>query len=367
MTGETMLMEFRKSWKGFLIFFLVVGVIAGGIVQLYPVVLEAFEEDVEELEGGENVDLEIRNENIYISWADVEGAQYYRVIEDRNPYMATSWELDNTTDNYITISDDGEDSENRYFAVIAVIGVMEDPKMIPLGMASTVEPKTPIEEMMETAVFQMFTAGRADVRMDEIEGFLSIELYSWWILLVGLYLAYISVKSISEDFEERRMDLIFSTPTSRRQYLVEKISSLSIFTFVLLALTSLLMALSAYSIGELGSIGFYSLFLSIITSWPMFLVILGTAVFFSVLFKKSQVAVGITFVAILIQYSLHLAGNMMEGLEFLKPYTIATYWDYNSVLLDGVVSGGDFLLLTAVAIVIFGGSIAIFDRTDIPG
>jgi len=52
------------------------------------------------------------------------------------------------------------------------------------------------------------------------EGFMTIELYSWWILLVGVYLSFLSVKSVTGDFEESRMDILFSTPLSRKEYLI---------------------------------------------------------------------------------------------------------------------------------------------------
>ncbi|MFW6040802.1 MAG: ABC transporter permease [Thermoplasmatota archaeon] len=358
MNGKTMLMEFRKSWKGFTIFLIIVVLIAGGMAQLFPTVSEAFEEDADEFEGQEFVEVQVYEDTIHLYWDEIEGAEEYIIIEDRNHYMVTSWEVNRTSINYTYIPH--LEDKVRYFAVI---GVMNDSSKIPRGMASTEEPRDPIQELMDTPFYRMFTAGRADITFDDIEGFLSLELYSWWILLVGVYLGYISIKSITEDYEEGRMDIIFSTPLSRRQYLLEKFFALSLFNLAMLFLSGLSLMFVVRSLSE--SNGTF-LLISLVMSWPLFLVIIALSIFFSVLFKSSRMAVGATFGIILIQYALFMAGHMVESLESILPFTISYYWDYNSIILDNVISISNFLILMVLAILIFFSSILIFEKSDIP-
>ncbi len=358
MKGRTILMEFQKGWKGFTIFILIVVIVAGGMAQLFPAISETFEED--KLEGEELVHLETEEDIIHLSWVRVDEAQEYVVIEDRASHMATSWEV-NRTDENSTVIQRSEDEE-RYFAVIAVI----DDEKVPVGMASTVERKDILEEMMDTPYFRMFTAGRPDLRMDEMEGFLSVEVYSWWILLVGVYLSYLSVKSITDDYEESKMDIIFSTPLSRKQYLVEKFSALGIFILILLVLSGLILTLSVYFVGGSNGLDFGTYLVSILISWPMFLVIIAASMFFGVLFKSSRKAVGAAFTVILVQYALFMAGHMLETLEPVLPYTISYYWDYNSVLLDSMVNTWHLVILTVAALVLIGAAILLFEDSDIP-
>jgi len=388
MFGKTMLMEFRKNWKGLLIFLVVVVLIVGLMGQLYPVVEEEFKE--EELEREELVSL-VREEieeqeriNLTWEWELDEFTKHYRVIEDTSSHMATSRVVgDEIVEQRFSINHTETDPEERYFAVIAVLDMqaIEDNDdleeqydemiaeieqgMVTVGMNSTVEPTDPLEELMDTPYFRMFTAGREDVRMDEIEGFFSVEIYSWFMLLVGLYLAYISVKSVGGDYDDRRMDIIFSTPLSKKQYLTEKFLGFGLFLFVLLLITGLSLTLSVYSIGELNEVGASVFIVSILASWPMFLVIIAVSMLFSVLFKSSRSAVGATFGVILVQYVFHMAGHMVEAIDFLRTFTIATYWDYNSVLLDGVFVVEDFIFLVVVAIVIFVGALVLFEKSDI--
>lgn len=352
--GKTFLMELRKGWKGFAIFILVVVLIAGGMTQLYPVVQEAMEPD--ELEGAEFVSLEMWDEGIYLRWVTVPEAVEYVVIEDSHPYMVTSREIERTPENHTTVvHTEGE----RYFAVIYVTHEGE----FPLGMVSTEETKDPIEILMETPFYRMFTAGRSDLTFDEMEGFLSVELYSWWILLVGVYLSYLSVKSITDDYEERRMDIVFSTPLSRARYIVEKFSALGAVVLVMVVLSGAFVMLAARTVSDGGGT---NLFVALVISWPMFLVIIAVSMLLAVLTGSSRKAVGLSFAFIMLNYGFFMAGHMVNSLSVVHPFTICHYWDYNSVLLDGVVYPWHLLLLTAISVIILLLTIKVFQDRDLP-
>lgn len=356
-------MEFKRNWKGLTIFMIVIVLIVSLMPQIYPLMEEQFEE--EKVGGEEFVDLQLEDNTITLSWDWIKQdvTDHYRVIEDSASHMATSRIVGEPIDKSLTLDHTEADPENRYFAVIAI---MTDSMEIPIGMNSTVDPVDPIEELMDTPYVRIFTGGRTDLRMDEIDGFMSVELYSWWILLVGLYLAYISVKSIGEDYDKKRMDIIFSTPLSKRQYLLEKFSALSLFTLALLIIAGISMSLSIYSIGELNGIGAHALVSSMFAAWPMFLVIIAVAFLLALLLKSSRAAVGATFGFVIFQYLLNIIGHMVEGLDFSRTYTIANYWDYNSVLLDNAFRTGDFILLSIITGVILILSVKLFERSDIP-
>ncbi len=352
--GKTFLMELRKGLKGFTVFTLVVVLIAGGMTQLYPVVQEAMEPD--EMEGAEFVILEVGDEGIYLRWVTVPEAVEYVVMEDSHPYMVTSYEIERTPENHtMVVHAEGE----RYFAVIYVT----DEGEFPLGMVSAQETKDPLEVLMETPFYRMFTAGRPDLTFDEMEGFLSVELYSWWILLVGVYLSYLSVKSITDDYQEKRMDIIFSTPLSRERYMVEKFSALGVVVLVMIVLSGVFVMLAAGTVSDGGGT---NLLVALVISWPMFLVIIAVSMFLAVVTGSSRKAVGLSFAFIMLNYGVFMAGHMVDSLSVVHPFTICHYWDYNSVLLDGVVYPWHLVLLTAIALVVLVLSTLFFRKKDIP-
>jgi len=361
--GGTFLFELRNKWKGLTIFLVVALIVVGGMVQLFPVVVDAMEEDVEELEGQEKVRVKVENGNVTLDWDPVENATYYRILEDTGSHMATYEVVEESVDdNETTLFYDTE--EERYFAVVAVLEDVREEVFV--GMGSTIERKSPMEELMEAPYFRAFTAGRPDVDFRYIEGFLSVELYSWWFLLVGLYLAYISVNGVTDDYEERRLDILFSNPISRRRFLTEKFLVLSFYTFVLLFVSAVVLIGSLHSVGELEKFGVWTALATMLGSWPLFLVVIAFSMLFAVKFKRSRTAVGLSLMIALVMYALHIAGNMVDALEWVTTFTILSYWDYNSVLLDEIFKTEHFLGLIILALIIFVAAILIFEREDIP-
>jgi len=363
MKGKIMSMEFRKGWKGFVIFIVVVTLIAAGYAQLYPSVMEDMEEN--ELVGADLVNIEIDGDEIHLSWVRMEGSDEmnasveYRIVEDTNQYLPNPREIKRIRDNH-TIIERNHDEEARYFGVIALInGTVEKP----IGMASTEEPVDPVEELMDTPFVRLFSAGREDLSMADMEGFISVEVYSWWILLVGVYLAYLSVKSVTTDFEEDRLDILLSSSVSRKGYLLEKFSALSLFVLIMHVIVGLMIMLSVYSVGESPDITYL---IAMLIAVPMFMVIIAVSMFFAVLFKRSRTAVGVSFGVILVQFGLFATGHLVESLEPVHPFTISNYWDYNSVLLDGIIYPLHLVLLMAIAIIFLVASMKIFQKGDIP-
>jgi len=361
--GGIFLFELRNKWKGLTIFMVVALIVVGGMVQLFPVVVDAMEEDVEELEGEEKVRVEVVNGNVTLDWDPEENATHYRILEDTGSHMATFEVVEERVeDNETILFYDTE--EERYFAVVAVFEDVGEEVFV--GIGSTVERKSPMEELMEAPYFRAFTAGRPDVDFRYIEGFLSVELYSWWFLLVGLYLAYISVNGVTDDYEERRLDILFSNPISRGRFLTEKFLVLAFYSFLLLFVSAVVLIGSLHSVGELEKFGVWTAFASMLGSWPLFLVVIAFSMFFAVKFKRSRTAVGLSLMIALIMYALHIAGNMVAALEWVTTFTILTYWDYNSVLLDGVFKTGHFLGLFLLGMLVFAAALWIFMREDIP-
>jgi len=131
-------------------------------------------------------------------------------------------------------------------------------------------------------------------------------------------------------------------------------------------LTALAMVGSVYSLGESGQLSASTVFLSLIVSWPLFLILIAVSLLVAVYFKSSRTAVGMAFFFIFVQYAFHLVADMAETLEVVKPYTLITYWDHSSVLSEGMVNAFDIGLLLVLSVFVFGLAVVVFERSDIP-
>ncbi|MFO7992043.1 MAG: ABC transporter permease [Thermoplasmata archaeon] len=358
MIGSTLLMEYKMRWKGLTLFLLIILLCAGGFPQFYPAIQTSVDN---QLEGAENVKLTVVNETVELSWINFPNVTDYMVIEDNKTFMITPTVIYNGTENHTQAVYD--QNETQYFAVLALFNGTTEPALI--GMATTAEGTSPFDQLMESSFYKSFVGDR-DISMTEITGFLSVEFYSWWFILAGLYVGYISVSSVARDFEEKRMDLIFSTPISRKRYLLEKFAALSLYTLLVVLLAGGIMIASINSLGMGADVDQGYIMLSLIASWPVLLIMQAVGILFSVYFADSRPAVGMTLMFGFFEYALQIVANMAEKFSYVGKYGILGHWDYNQILFDKVFGVWDFIGLIVVAALLMVLAIMLFDKKDIP-
>ena len=361
MLGRITYMELRAGWKGILIFSILILVVSASMVQLFPVFRDSL---TEELEGANQVSLELPIEqggNITLSWEPLENATSYMVLEDIRVSMVTPELKYLGEETIITFEKDFE--EKRYYAVMAVIDETSDPVLI--GIATTEKGEDPFKELLENPVYAGFTGGRS-ISMLEVKGFLTLEFFSWWWMLAGLFIAYLSVSVIASDFENKRMDVMLSTPISRRRYLLEKFGAMSIIALLTILIASVGLVGGLTSIGALNEISAEAVFLSLMSCLPFLMVIAAVGMLTAVLFQKVRTGMGVTFAFVFTEFFLYTFGGFSKSLEWMKTISIFNYWDYSAVIIDDLFKSGDFVILTVLAIMLFVIVVWIFEKKDIP-
>ena len=162
-----------------------------------------------------------------------------------------------------------------------------------------------------------------------------------WIFLLGMFMAYFAVHVVAGDFEGKRMDLLLSTSISRVQYVLEKFVFLILLTILITLLAiGTLIGLIEY-LGLSDEISSSTLFFTLVGSIPMLLVIEGVALIFTLFFRSSKIGMGIGFAFVFVSFTMYTMSGFSENLEGLKYASVINYWDYNSMLFDGVFQVGD--------------------------
>jgi len=361
MFGRMAYMELRAGWKGLLIFSILLFIVSAGMPLIFPTYRDSL---TEELEGANKVNLELPNEqggNITLSWEPLETATGYMVLEDNRSSMVTAKLKYIGNETSITFEKDFE--EKRYYAVMAVIDETSDPVLI--GIATTEKGEDPFQKLMQNPAYAGFTGGRK-ISMLEVKGFITFEFFSWWWMLAGLFIAYLSVSVIASDFENKRMDVMLSTPISRRRYLLEKFSAMSIIALFTILVAIVGLAGGLANINALGEFPAEAVFLSLVGCLPFLMVIAAVGMLTAVLFQKVRVGMGITFAFVFAEFFLFTFGNFSKSLEWMKTISIFKYWDYSSVIIDDLFKTGDFILLAVLAIALIIIGIWVFEKKDIP-
>ena len=361
MIGRITYMELRTGLKWLIIFCLLVSIVSAGM----PLIIPTFQESLtEELEGANKVNLELPTDeggNITLSWEPHQNATTYMVLEDNRSSMVTAKTKHVGTETSITFLKDFE--ERRYYAVLAETTESVDPVLV--GIASTEAGEDPFQDLLNNPAYAGFTGGRS-ISMLEPKGFISLEFFSWWWMLAGLFVAYMSVSVIGSDFENKRMDVMLSTPTSRRRYLIEKFCAMSLIALFILLVAIGGLAGGIANINALNEFTAETVFLSLIGCLPFLMVIAAVGVLTAVVFQKVRVGMGVTFAFVFAEFFLYTFGSFSKSLEWLKTVSVFSYWDYSSVIFDGMFKAGDFVFLVAVAAAIIGVSVWVFEKKDIP-
>ncbi|MDH5451136.1 MAG: ABC transporter permease [Candidatus Bathyarchaeota archaeon] len=361
MAGRMAYMELRTGWKGLLIFGLLILVVSAGMVQIFPTFRDSL---TEELEGANKVSLELPDEqggNVTLSWESMENATSYMVLEDSRLSMVTAKLKYKGEETSITFEKDFE--EKRYYAVTAVLNETSDPLLI--GIATTEEGENPFQELLQNPIYKGFTGGR-NVNMLEAKGFITLEFFSWWWMLAGMFIAYLSVSVIASDFENKHMDVLLSTPISRRRYLIEKFGAMTVVALLIILVATAGIAGGLTSINALNEFSADVVFLSLIGCLPFLMVIAAVGVFTAVLFQKVRASMGVTFAFVFAEFFLYAFGGFSKSLEWMKTISIFQYWDYASVIIDDFFKAGDFIVLTILALVLLIIGIWVFEKKDIP-
>jgi ABC-type transport system involved in multi-copper enzyme maturation permease subunit len=346
-------MEIRTNWKGILIFSFIVLLLAGSMPQMFPAILESASSG---LPGEENLELvmpENKGDNINLSWKPVTDTSTYFVLESDSIQI---WPF-----NIIYIGSDVNISfpydfnGTKVYTVYANITGFEDISVLNfsglenisslsdligdffgnfqnifevfIGMKSTEESgRGGYDDLLNNPAYQSLTQGKVTT-IYEIKGFISLEFFSWWVLLAGLFFAYFAVSSVTDGFEGKQMDLIFSTPITREHFVLEKFAAMIIIvTFVLLVAAGAMVS-GVDSIGESDNLGSYTIFLAIIGSLPMLLVIMAFGYLASFQFRSTRVGMGLAFLFVMVEFILYTVAQLVSSLEYLKYASIMYYWD----------------------------------------
>ncbi len=192
-----------------------------------------------------------------------------------------------------------------------------------------------------------------------IEGFVAAEIYSFfWVLLVGIYFAYVSAGTIAGDIESRKMDLTLSNPVSRESVLAQKTAALWVPLTVLNVCIPLIVYVGALLINE--AFDPLALAMAHLLSIPYLLVCAGIGLVCSVVIDRPRTAQATALVSVFVLWLLEGVSNLDPDYEWIGYGTPSRYYDETAILVreeyaffDAAVLLVAFVLLVLLAAGIF--------------
>ncbi|MHA1479408.1 MAG: ABC transporter permease [Promethearchaeota archaeon] len=201
-------------------------------------------------------------------------------------------------------------------------------------------------------------------------GFLSMEVFTVIWMLVGIYLITFTSLIVTQEIDEKTIELLLSKPITRKKFLSAKIVSIYVIITSLLAIgflmTSGFLPLSPDFVEK----GLYFdrlwaayiavvLFLGLISMFTLFC---------SIIFLHSKKAMVLGIVVLFVMFFIDGFYGYLEELENLKWFTIFHYYDPTAYLVDPDLAYyiRDLIVIGSLNVVFLIGSIIVFNKKDIP-
>lgn len=183
-----------------------------------------------------------------------------------------------------------------------------------------------------------------------IEGFLATEFYQFvWVLLFGLYLAYVAGGTVAGRIEDDRLELVLAGPVSRTRVLLETYAALLVMVAVLEVAVFVAVLGSVLAIGE--SVSLVALAGVHLFSVPYLLVCGAAGLVFSVALDRGGLAerAGIGTI-----FALFLVDSVTAGtdVDWLGAFSPTRYYDPTAILVRNEYD-------LAGAVVLFGATVAL--------
>lgn len=371
-------MAFRDPIKGFIVFSLLIGFIGWGTVALYPAFEDAMLGDISSVTGTELLQVTLNDEdtgNITISWVPINETIPFippGLITNYSVRESLEADVDNGTEIYkggvgeLTLLD--RTNRTHYYGLYIHF---EDPLFgelaYPIANVSTEDLGTsnPYAKLLENPAMKAFagtTAGDADVL--SLKWFILIEFYSYMLLVIAMYLAYLASGLVAKDVENKTADLFLSTPIPRWRYVLEKFLAISVISVLMALVVTGAIWLGVASAGS-DEVSFMDVLATNVAAIPLMLAFASFSLVFSILLDEQKKAMGASFAFIFLTYAFHLGANISEDLEALKGWLPFNYVDFANSMVNATVDAGDAAILLLVTAGVLLLSLALFERKEI--
>jgi ABC-2 type transport system permease protein len=224
--------------------------------------------------------------------------------------------------------------------------------------------KESIIDMMDSDFYESFNFLPHANQMHTYVGFLTLELYAiFWLLILAIMLGFIAASSISTEIEGKTIDILMSNPVSRKQIVIEKFVGL--IPMFLVVNFGMMLAVIGITAALNESLDFGNLFLVHILSIPYFLAVLSLGILISVIIDekmKSSIILILILVGMFVLNSLSLTA---PDYNWLGSFSFSHYFDTYTVLEFGEVDFLGIFVFILVTIICLVSSMIYFEYRDI--
>lgn len=191
-----------------------------------------------------------------------------------------------------------------------------------------------------------------------------MEFYQWgWVLILGVYFAFISSSLISKEIENKTIDMLLSNPVSRARVVLEKFLGLVPAIILMNVAIPIVILGSVKYINETIDVTylFYTHFVSI----PYLCAVCAIGLLFSVIFDETRRANVLAIGVISGMYILEILSLISEKYSALGKISIIHYYDPGEILVHHTIEASDVVILFFITAMLLMAAVIYFEKRDI--
>jgi ABC-2 type transport system permease protein len=184
------------------------------------------------------------------------------------------------------------------------------------------------------------------------------------IILISIFAIGFAASSVAGERQRGTLEVLLARPVSRRSVYVTILVAALVFIGLVLLAAQLGTVLGSGIVGVAGELHAERLPVLWLNGMLLWGAIATIALAASVSFDRLTPALGVTVAIVVVSYFLYVLSSLWPDAKGLEPYSIFNYLKSRDIL-NGIVDGFSFVLLTLVAVVAIVVALVVFPRRDL--
>jgi len=204
--------------------------------------------------------------------------------------------------------------------------------------------------------------GRGGISIATLEGFLTLEYFSWMGLMFAIYAIVSAAGAIAEEIENNTMDPLLAKPFPRASFYWGKITVYVLTSLILVSFNFLALWLGLWLVGE--KLPFDVWIDSFLLTASAVLPFLSLSFFFSSVFDHTRQAMVFALGLTVFQYLFNSITTAVRKSSWAK-WTVSYHADASRVLAGDPFPWGSLAFILVLAAVVAAAGWVVFERRDI--
>lgn len=252
-----------------------------------------------------------------------------------------------------------------YFAVMPYVGSVENATVqVVSGLINSGDlvASTPFDTFLDSSFYEAWGVTSDFLKLGP---FLNIEFFGSTMAFAMIFLIRHYAASFAREIEKKTIDLLMSTPLSRRNLFMSRYLAWAAVSVTLVIIFALVIIAGVSAIGETDQLSSDRSLLACLLLLPFLLVVQGLGMLGSVLFNETRKATGFAMGVFFGMFLVQILARLSEGLEPLRFLSIFHYWGTAAVLHGEAFPWSGTIVLITLAVALFAAGLSVFEKKDL--